>query len=555
MPCIKEELKRRTHEYWKVKDWGDKDESKMQWYIRELLRGELACKQYLPIAIASDPNESAKAKDECDILVIMLGHSFEPLLQAIVAYQPTQVLMVLNKKYDDEKDGEIAGFRYYQNKFEQGFDWLKENHLLIVTPEILPDPMREAGDSPVDIFRFLRQRLLMPINEHKRIVIDITGAKKSMVAGAYLFAAFADVPVSYVDFETYNSEESKPYGYTCIIEEIASPTKTFRLRDWERVRQLCDHYAFRRAGEMLNDELIPAMKEKFEGDEKELFTPDEIASAENLVNALHIYQLWDEGHFSAAYQVFERCGLTTLPLPTAIAELGANNYWPQGQTIATLQQEVNTLQFGQNKDLDTSLYLQHEKLLAYADDELAKVERLREKSEDYRSALLRAAGLSEFMILARLIRLWHADQLLLEGNNRTAIGDKKADTHLVRVIMFSQMLQILEGKEVKIRSYNLPLPTKLKLKSATGAHLMGQFWSGLNFSPDELAKLRNNAIHFCIPVSADLAEQSFDLVKANLTDFKTWATTFGLSTPNDIKTEITWRELSGAIALNFLPKK
>ena len=123
---------------------------------------------------------------------------------------------------------------------------------------------------------------------------------------------------------------------------------------------------------MLNDALIPAMKEKFEGDEKELFEPDEIAAAENLVNALHIYQLWDEGNFSAAYQEFERCELINLPLPTAIAELGANNYWAQGQTIVALQREVNALQLGQSGELDTSLYIQHRKLLAYADSRAGK---------------------------------------------------------------------------------------------------------------------------------------------------------------------------------------
>ena len=134
----------------------------------------------------------------------MLGHSFEPLLQAIVAYQPTQVLMVLNNKYNDERDGEMTGVRYYESNFEEAFDLLKENKLVSNKPTILPYPIREAGYSPVDIFRFLRQELLKPDNENKRIVIDITGAKKDMVAGAYLFAAFADVPVSYVDFEIYD---------------------------------------------------------------------------------------------------------------------------------------------------------------------------------------------------------------------------------------------------------------------------------------------------------------------------------------------------------------
>jgi hypothetical protein len=548
MSLTKDELKWRTRKYWDVKDWSKEDEDKMQRYVRVLLRGELAYRQYLPAEITSDPNESAKAKItcdiKCDILVIMLGHSFEPLLQAIVAYQPKQILMVLNKKYDDERDGEMPGVRYYESTFESAFELLKENQLLASDkPTMLPGPMDEAGGSPVEIFRFLRQNLLTPINEKKRVVIDITGAKKSMVAGAYLFAAFADVPVSYVDFETYSPKEGKPYGYTCIIEEIESPAKTFRLRDWERVRQLYEHYAFRTARELLNDELIPAMTDWFE--------VNEIEAAKNLVKALHIYQLWDEGNFSVAYQELERSGLTSLPLPTAITELGANNYWAQGQTIAALQQEVNALQLGQNGDLNTSLYLQHEKLSVYADDELAKIERLREKSEDHRSALLRAAGLSELLLKARLFKLWMEDLLLFNGLKRSQISDKReAEKRLTKAVTVYEMGEILRGQKITLQSR-----PALTLNLDSGTSCTNIFGGMLLLTPLELAGLRNKAIHFCIPVSADLAKQSYESAEANLTDFKTWAATFGLSTSTDIKTHVTWQELSNAIALNFLPNK
>jgi len=127
-----DKLKERTREYWS-KVWDEEDEGKPQWYVRELLRHELAYKQYLSRELTSDPKESAKAKKKCDILVIMLGHSIEPLLQAMVAYQPGQVLMVLNKKYDDERDGEVGGVRYFKSRFEPAIEQLRDNHLLIDT--------------------------------------------------------------------------------------------------------------------------------------------------------------------------------------------------------------------------------------------------------------------------------------------------------------------------------------------------------------------------------------------------------------------------------------
>ena len=332
--------------------------------------------------------------------------------------------------------------------------------------------------------------LLAHINEGKRVVIDITAAKKSMVAGAYLFAAFADVPVSYVDFETYDPAERRPYGYTCIIDEMESPTKAFRLRDWERVSQLYQHCAFRSAKALLIDELIPAMKERFEGDEKELFEPDEIAAAEDLVKALEVFQYWDEADFSGAYRKFLRSKLPNLPLPTAIPELGMNKYWAEGQTFAALQREVDALEHGTGGEVNASLYLQHKKLLTYVYDELSKIERLRLRSEDFRSALLRAAGLSEFLVKARLIRLWHQDQLFLEGRPRSEISATQADADLAKFVGLNQMVQILQGKEKELNSYP---EGKLSLKAAPGAPLMDTFWSGATLKPVELANLRNAA--------------------------------------------------------------
>lgn len=502
----KNNLKELTREYW-FKTWDEEDESRPQWYVRELLRHELAYKQYLPRELTSDPKESAKAKKKCDILVIMLGHSIEPLLQAIVAYQPSQVLMVLNKKYDDERDGEVGGVRYFENRFESAIQQLRDNHLLVDTLTILPEPMIEAGGSPVEIFRFLRKMLLAPINEGKRVVIDITAAKKSMVAGAYLFAAFADVPVSYVDFETYDPVKRRPFGYTCIIEEIESPTEAFRLRDWTLLRELYQHFAFRTSRELLTGALIPAMKMRLAGDDQGLFEAAEIAAAQRLVKALRVFQLWDEGDFGGAYTASLDSDLAHLPLPTAIHTLGKDNYWPKGLTVQELLTKVGGLEIGNGGDINSSLYIQHEKLLTYALDELAKIGRLRDNSEESRSALLRAAGLSELLFTARLVRLWVADSLFLFGLARSATPKKAdGDRNLPKASGIWSILKCLNGEKTTIKAFNSGTIVRLELELRRDAPRLTKFWSD-DFDPYALADLRNTAIHFCIPVSADLAKQ------------------------------------------------
>ena len=41
----KDKLKALTLKYWAVRDWNKENDTKPQRYVRELLRGELACKQ------------------------------------------------------------------------------------------------------------------------------------------------------------------------------------------------------------------------------------------------------------------------------------------------------------------------------------------------------------------------------------------------------------------------------------------------------------------------------------------------------------------------------
>lgn len=86
-------------------------------------------------------------------------------------------------------------------------------------PNIDCEPIGAA--TPPHVF----QALLKHLYGDSNVIVDITGAKKSMVAGAFLYAAFANVPVSYVDFDDdkFNPEHAKPYGYACRIGRLVNP--------------------------------------------------------------------------------------------------------------------------------------------------------------------------------------------------------------------------------------------------------------------------------------------------------------------------------------------
>ncbi|MBK7202465.1 hypothetical protein [Candidatus Amarolinea dominans] len=121
--------------------------------------------------------------DPCDVLVLLIGFSPDPLLQSVWKYQPKRTVLLLNQRYGSDWGSQRAA-RYgewIESMVKQG----------LCSPEALPDEDRndiavcEKEASPDWVFCEMRDRLLNDQKAGKRIVVDITGAKKNMAAGAF----------------------------------------------------------------------------------------------------------------------------------------------------------------------------------------------------------------------------------------------------------------------------------------------------------------------------------------------------------------------------------
>ena len=204
-------------------------------YIRELLPLEI---NYLK------SRNAFYQVTETDILVQLVGFSWEPLFISLCAYQPDILVLVLNKIYNNQS-GNKRGLDYKEH-----INKLMEADLITNEPKIISNIV---GDTPESVFKLLREKVLPYINEGKRVVIDITGAKKTMVSGAYLFATYSNSLVSYLDFEKYNGEFGKPYGYTCVIKKPENPVEMFKLAEWLRVEEQYTRYAFGNSLRIISD--------------------------------------------------------------------------------------------------------------------------------------------------------------------------------------------------------------------------------------------------------------------------------------------------------------
>ncbi|MEM3563788.1 MAG: hypothetical protein QXR19_11195 [Candidatus Jordarchaeaceae archaeon] len=519
-------LEELTQRYWR--EWSVEE------YIQNLLPKELA---YL--------RENGRINVEpTEILVQTVGFSWEPLLISLCSYEPKTVVLILNKWYG-KQEGAARG-----DKYKELVNKLKSNNLITKEPGLAPTPWETAGEKPVDVFKFLQRHILPLLNEGKRVVIDITGAKKSMVSGAYLFAVYTDTPVSYVDFDKFDEERGRPYGYTCKIDELKNPMKLFRLGEWDRVRQLYEQYSFWRARDLIKE--IKSDVWGFLGDK-------ELKSIDFLMEWLEFYGLWDDGDYHSSWKFKETKGISDAQCPIAVVKLG--KIWPQKNE---LKKGIESLKSRRN--IENSIYNKDEEAVIYAKDELAKIKRLVEFGEDYRSALLRAAGLNEFLFKARLIRSWINNKFVIEdeGYSYTREDLKSEDKSRLHEIEDAMLKSLSAGQLLDLLQSDKSHPfmgTFGRLRWTTAypsdnRPILNNFWNGLKLVgltlPDDIFELRNEAIHFCLSVPKEVAEVVVNFCEKNLQDFeKNWTKKVSITGKFEA---MKWEELCDLCGIDFLPK-
>ncbi len=305
-----------------------------------------------------------------------------------------------------------------------------------------------------------------------------------------------------------------------------------------------------------------------------LFDQADLESVKRLANILEMYEAWENGDYKEAKLLKDQLALPPSAIPWSIEALG--DIWPHATDVPDARQAANrlldqhlTLKEGKAGDPKLSFFAQPDKLLAYVSDELAKIKRLIEKNEDYRSAYLRAAGLDEFLLKARLAMCWLEGRLeVTVGSNqpiRTHSNDpycRKGFNLLVNYSGADAMRNVLLGKqELNLRKY--------KVNRAMNCPQLEAYWKGkaLDFdtfvSPSGnpgFTKLRGEAIHTHLYIPRNIAEAALELVRAAVEEFENnWLEhlhpgTLGQAGDGRVETP-SWSHLCSVCGLSFLPPR
>jgi hypothetical protein len=482
----------KTQDYWdRCRNVQSLDRlmSVQKWYVTELL----------PLEMTWVRPSSPVPANPCRTLALLVGYSLEPLLQAICFYQPQRVVLALNENYGLDT-GRVMGTHIEQLVTQLTVQPGPDGEpLLHQMPQLGPRDegghFTEVEAGPAQVFQFLLRNLRNESPENT--VVDITGAKKSMVAGAFLYAAVADVPISYVEFDdsSYNLTLNKPEGYRSVIRQLVNPYAVFALREWARVRTLYERYQFQEARDLLvgDDRAGRATIREI----ARIYQPQAEQAITKLADVLRCYMHWNAGGLAAAQEEGQR--LPDFPLPTAVSRLGGDWFRFDG-----IRFSHKPARFFAAKD----------QLRIYACDELARIGRLVTKNRDYRSAFLRAAGLSEILMVVRLVR---------------------AQTDATeRARLFTALDELptpgIHSIFKKILSPDDQGPIRLTLRSRERTEhfsiprfSMRKWWLGTPYGTEdgwqEFLDVRNTLAHTFASVPEQVAWAGFEFTRANLEDF------------------------------------
>ena len=543
-------------------------------FIMDLFGDQYRWLRATPCALVNATNS------DWDVLVILVGYTWDPLLITICAHNPTTIVPVLNEEYVDtnwniKRDNLVDYLNLINNHYHQF-------NILPVIPNIYPDPVTPVEDTPVAVFKFLKDKVLPLKQDNQNIIIDITGAKKSITAGAYLFAAFADITISYLDFEDYDIQYGRPFGWSGNIKHFDNPLEKFKILEWNKVRPYYESNSFEMAKNSIGEVIDAA-------NDDELFSREEIQTLTKLSHILEILKLWYEENNKPALTLAAVFSITSPKrisqiLPHAIIALG--DYWFDPNN--PLEAFNGIAQAGH---LEASIYANEniDKLLHYAVNELEICNIIYEKG-DYRSALLRTAGLFELLFKARVINLWINGRYIFQeeghhGENRNQIRARLVNEHgqnngneifidLERELILNSNTTYL-SKSLQWTANN-PHFNLLRITvnnthyeghRGNNANKLHPFWVfdhtaqnlqdlyNFGFYPHGFIRFfRNNAIHFCLNIPSEVANLALRVTGRNLQDFMAnWVEIEGLDINNLIIRPPQWEEIINFLNLNFLP--
>lgn len=257
---------------------------------------------------ARDTDEIEFQKDTT--LIFLLGHSTEPLYLSVGVHLPGKIYLVVSDTLMRDHNFSRSTIErriraLYRAFLRDGFDPDEEVEIKFeVFTESIPGESVEtsSGDAGMDVFCKLRDLMVTIENDSsEKIILDITGSKKNMVTGAFLFGVYNRFGedkkriLHYVDHMVYDFALGRPQFGTCYSSEVKNIYTTFKLSERKKLKEYFDREDFLRARDLageINKALSGVSQYR---DEAEFYG--------KLYSLCEAYYLWRNCFYEKAYKV------------------------------------------------------------------------------------------------------------------------------------------------------------------------------------------------------------------------------------------------------------
>lgn len=472
-------------------------------------------------------------------LTLLVGDSFEPLLQSIIVYQPDALLLLLSNYYDDRPDEptelNATGKRRrihietLLNKLNDGLKKYKPIYTYCWDLTTCHLCYSHVEDNENAVFTTLQKEIpkliqnTMNSNNEKgwEILVDITGGKKPMVAGAFMYAAYTDAQIRYVDFDKYDTDHH-PYGYTCRFREVTNLYTKFHLNEWERTKGFYEAYDFHSALAALPPDPDPP---------EPGYAP--------LKSFLQMCSDWSNWLYPEAYASYQNLPDNVKDItPTVIRKLGELDPFRENDSTTFFSNPQAVAWYAR----DAFLYADRLIRLAgkKSDDNRARNNPALER----RNAFTRAFSLHETLLKARIYLLWKNQSLV--SKDKTVI-----DIYVVDKIFnfwgIDKKIDLLRGQTVENIYCQGELPL---LQLSTQSERTDR-----EITLNDLRIERNAIVHGARPVR--LHREALILAKSNLINYLVDWSKLSHEELSEVKNDCnfecpSWKTLVDTCGLKFL---
>lgn len=220
-----------------------------------------------------------------DLHILLVGTTLQPLMLSVSAINAEKIALI----YTDDTEGEKNTLQDLIKEYKPSIKFERIEKLLVNSSE------------PHAAFLSIKKIIEKEEWQNKRVCIDITGGKKSMVGGGFLASSVLSIDTYYVDFEQYH--DGKPELATEFINRLDNPYAIYNIELLSQANELFKHHNYQ-ASVFLFDKIIEKLDSV--SNLADYGLADEPKVIRNMLGAARCYMYWDNYAYGEAYKL-SRC--------------------------------------------------------------------------------------------------------------------------------------------------------------------------------------------------------------------------------------------------------